>query len=53
MYSNITFKFSITFKDTSLLCDINNRIVNGMGIEVIRPSINNVIDYDDLERKHR
>ena len=48
MYSRSGLKFSITFKDTLVLKNINNHISNVMGINVIRPHIINNVD---LERK--
>ena len=48
MYSRSGLKFSITFKDTLVLKNINNHIFNVMGINVIRPHIINNVD---LERK--
>ena len=52
MYSSSSLKFSITFKHTLLLEDINNYIVNVMKINVIHPEkINNIINNVNLERK--
>ena len=48
MYSKSGLKFSITFKDTSVLKNINNHIFNVMGINVIHPHIINNVN---LERK--
>ena len=45
MYSSSSLKFSITFKDTRVLEDINNYIVNVMKINVIHLEIiNNIIN---------
>ena len=53
MYSSGSLKFSITFKDTPVLEDIKNYIVNAMKINVIHPQIiNNIINNNvNLERK--
>ena len=52
MYSSSSLKFSITFKDTLVLQDINSHIINVMKINVFHPQIiDNIINNVNLERK--
>ena len=52
MYSSSCLKFSITFKDTLVLQDINSHIINVMKINVFHPQIiDNIINNVNLERK--